>query len=739
MKNLLLIIANKMNIRYQILFVALSLLTAWAAYSQKQEIVYVNSFDNTRHPQIVYWFWDESTIAGKQYLKDIDKMAEESPFDLVMLTSRFKDNKGFWRTDDLKPYLADAVRHAHEKGLKIALQLWPVNRVPELMLSDYPIETKDAESLINEGELTLDASGRGRIVNMPKTARLNRIIRSELVNVWLFKKTADGFYDPSTLTEAEKDWVITAVNDDFSVTVNLRAPEKYAGYTAYVLTEHYHHFFDVLSAEHFNALKKMLDDYSGVPFDGAALDENGNMGIHIPGNRDLYMDDRTWSDAFENHLRANGVSDPVRLLFDMRYAPADKPEVRIKAINAYFDERLKGPVTVERLFYDYAKKLFGQDAFIGCHSTFHNSLTGADVWTTGVDWWDLPREYGQTDEWQPTPDRMGIGISGTEPIVYNMFYHKSKEVMLNEALSTAAYGVREHYHAWNDMQGWGKNVGDDDFLEDVRPVEERIRLLNLFDPVAPKLSLLAIYNFPYMLNWYPDADRKNKMGVRDVNWASLAGDVWKAGYPCATIPSTWVERGMLTIRKDGKVQVKDRTFDAVIFFGPQYAKPAIFTFLKELADRKVALMTLGEASLDFYGNDCSDAYRPVARHAIPFDLENIGKLGVMKNPVTNGIFLQDGSVVISDYSSVKNKTNTAFKVKVGKDEFSGSYQGVFALKTDKKGKVEKLACGNFRSLVKNGKTILELKNPADILIKTIDGKTLITIKGKDNEIVVNNL
>ncbi|MDR1381473.1 MAG: hypothetical protein LBJ47_08355 [Tannerella sp.] len=725
-----------MNICYQALF----LLTALTAYSQKQEVVFVNSFDNNRHPQILYWFWDEGTIAGKQYLKDIDRMAADSPFDLVMLTSRFKDNMGFWRTEDLKPHLADAVRHAHEKGLKIALQLWPMNRVPELMISDYPIETKDAESLVNESELTLDAAGRGRTVNMPKTVRMNRIIRSELVSVWLFRKTSDGFYDPSTLTEAEKEWVITAVNDDFSVTVNIHAPEMYAGYTACVLTEHYYHFPDVLSAEHFNALKRMLDAYSDIPFDGAGLDENGNMGIlsvTVMKDRNLYMDDRTWSDAFENHLLGSGVSDPGRLLFDMRYAPADRPEVRIRAINTYFDERLKGPVTVDRLFYDYAKKLFGRDAFIGCHSTFHNSLTGTDVWTTGVDWWDLPREYGQTDEGQPMPDRMGIGISGTEPLVYNMFYNRSKEVMLNEALSTAAYGVREHYHAWNDVQGWGKDVGDDDFLEDVRPVEERIRLLNLFEPAAPKLSLLAIYHFPCMLNWFPDAGRKNRMGVRDVNWASLAGDIWNAGYPCATIPSTWVERGNVTVRKDGKVQVGDRIFDAVVFFGPQYAKPSTLAFLRELAERKVALMTLGEATLDFDGNDCSDAYRPVARHAIPFDIESIGKLGVTKNPVANGIFLQDGSVVMSDYPSVKNGTDTEFRVKIGKDEFSGSYRGVFALKTDRKGNVEKLAGGNFRSLRKNGKTVLELKNPADILVRRVNGKTVVTIKGKDNEMVIS--
>ena len=693
-----------------------------------------NKSHNTRHPQLLYWFWDDATIKDGQYLKDIDKIAEKSPFDMLMITSRFADGQGFWRTDRLKPHLKEAVRHAHEKGIKVVLQLWPMNRVRELEIGDYPIATKDAEALITEKEYTLDADGKASTQLLSTSADRNRIIHAELLKIWLFKKTSEGFYDPETLVEASPEWVESYTRDVFSVRVSINAPKRYAGYTACILTKSYYHYLDVLSPEHFNALKKMLDAYSDIPFDGAALDENGNMGIYSYGywkNNDKYMEERTWCDEFENQLRGAGISDPVRLLFDMRYAPENHPEVRIKAINVYFDERMKGPVQVENRFRDHAKKRFGKDAFIGCHSTFHNTLHGVDVWTTGNDWWDLPREYGQTDEAQPMPDRMGIGISGTQPVMYNMYYNRDKEKMLDEAVKHAAFGVRQHYHAWNDVQGWGKDVRDDDFLEDVTPVERRIRLLNSFDPAPPRLSILVVYGFPYLLNWFPDANEKGRLGVRDIpgdDMQQTANKIWEAGYPCASIPSTWLERGLVAVRKDGKVQIKDRVFDAVVFLYPQYSKPSVLSFLKELTGKNGRLMIAGDASMDFYGNDCSDLYRTIVRRALPFSIENIGQWGVSKNTVVNGTYLQDGSVVMSDYVSIKNKTNTEFKVKIGKNEYSGSYEGIFALKTDKNGDIEKMVCGNFKSLQKNGKTILELKTPADVFVSKEKGKTAVYLK-----------
>jgi hypothetical protein len=127
-------------------------------------------------------------------------------------------------------------------------------------------------------------------------------------------------------------------------------------------------------------------------------------------------------------------------------------------------------------------------------------------------------------------------------------------------------------------------------------------------------------------------------------------------------------------------------------------------------------------------------FAEISGRALPFDMEQIPKLGVSLNPIPNGTFLQDGSVVMSNYSSVKDKTNTEFSIRIGENEFSGSYEGAFALKTDSKGRIEKMVCGNFRSLQRNGITILKTETPTDIFLTKIKGKTVITLKGTNNKV-----
>lgn len=714
------------------LFSILSFVLTCTGCSNAPVIKYVDSFENKYHPQIVYWAWDNHTINNKQYLRDIDKIAGKSPYDMAFITSRFDNGIGLCDTTNMKPFLKEAVEHAHQKGLKIGLQIWTLNRTREFMLPTRAFEKEDAEALMAEGRCLLDANGKGLVKNQATSARYNQAFAAELSRVYLFREKADKVYEASTLVEAEPAWLTVKQNEDSVMVVSIQAPSEYAGYTAYVLTAHYYNFYDVFSPKHKQVFKEILDAYSDISFDGTALDEQGAMGIKpnwVRGKGEI-MTDRVWGDCFATCLKQQLPGDPLRLLFDMRYAPEGNSAIKIKAINTYFDLLSKGSVGVEQFFYDYSKKTFGKECFAGVHSTFHNVLYGDDIWTTGISWWDVSREYGQTDEYQPMPDRMGIGMSGNQPVMYNMFYHKEKERMYEEALNKAAYGVRIHYHGWNDSQGWGKNLEDDDFLEGLRPVEERLRILNLFNPVAPVLPLLVVYNLPYQFNWYPDKEQQNQLDIRNCDMQSVAASVWKAGYPCASIPDTWIDRGLLTVTPEGKVELKGRTFDAVLFLNPQYARKSSFDFMEQLVDKGGRLMIQGTATRNFDGDDCSDLFQRIIAHSLPFSTENLPKLGIGQNMINNGIKLTDGSVVMSDYSSVENNENTNFSFNTDGHLYSGSYQGVFALKTNKDGDIDKLVCGNFQSLKRDGVEILSLDSPTDIVVLKKEGRYEIRIKGE---------
>ena len=52
------------------------------------EVKYVPEIPPARHPQIVYWFWQKNTIEGGQYLRDVEHMAQDSPFTFTFLPDR---------------------------------------------------------------------------------------------------------------------------------------------------------------------------------------------------------------------------------------------------------------------------------------------------------------------------------------------------------------------------------------------------------------------------------------------------------------------------------------------------------------------------------------------------------------------------------------------------------------------------------------------------------------------------
>jgi len=72
-------------------------------------------------------------------------------------------------------------------------------------------------------------------------------------------------------------------------------------------------------------------------------------------------------------------------------------------------------------------------------------------------------------------------------------------------------------------------------------------------------------------------------------------------------------------------------------------------------------------------------------------------LGVEKSPLQEiGGELEDGSVILTDLSSLESSQPKPFSVAVNGHQFSGAYVGVFALKAAADGRILKLACGGLR-------------------------------------------
>ncbi len=457
------------------------------------DIQYVEAMPPERHPQLVYWFWHQDTLADAQYLRDVENMAKKSSFTMAIVTSRENldppaTGVDFYDFERMHKALAETVRAAHVHGLKIGLQvweLWALTRINDPLTKSRPrLPIEQSLALVTEGEVLLDANGEADYSVTSTEGRDRNPFHSEVLKVFTFRKTADGAYAQDSLIDITES-VKTVKAEPASVTLSIKAPPGLAGWTAYVMVAHYYDFPDLFNEVMTETFRDFLRHYADIPLDGTALDEFGYM--MLKPQRDVPFRDRLYGHAFAAEYERRTGTKLARALFDMRFAPEGKPEQRIRAIDQYFDVMRDGPLRVEKAFYKISKEIFGHKCFAGIHNTYHNTFKTDDLWRVGFNWWSVPREYGQSDENWPMPKRMGLIAAHSEPVTYDQFYGGNLERFLEKAFRESRFGGRTHYLAWNDTRSGRINMAEavaDGKYAAIRDVEQKIRLLNHFDPMV---------------------------------------------------------------------------------------------------------------------------------------------------------------------------------------------------------------------------------------------------------------
>jgi hypothetical protein len=689
------------------------------------DVQYVKTMPPARIPQITYWFCLSNTLANGQYLNDVRNMATNSPYTLAIMTARSYLNApgtgpDFYDYKKMHEPFAQTVRAAHQYNLKIGLQLWEPWSLtcvtdPTRKLRP-PLPVNQAMALVTEGEVVLDATGHARYSVTATEGRDRQPFLSEALKVFAFRKTGDGYYARNSLTDITAS-VKTVNADAAGVTLAIDASTNLAGNTAYIMVAHYYDYPDLFNDVMAGNFRDILEHYADIPFDGTALDEFGWM--MLKPKRDRPFRDRIYGQAFAAEFRKRTGTPLERALFDMRYAPEGQPEVRIRAINEYFDVMRAGPLRVEKQFYKMSKEIFGPNTFAGIHNTYHNHLTSDDIWRVGLNYWTVPREYGQSDENWLLPERMGLIVAHSEPVTFDQYYGGNLGNFLKKAFGEARFGGRTDYLAWNDPRSTRINMADMEKYPSLRDVELKIRLLNQFNPAAPKLSVLVVFGMPALLNWFPKEAARSAWDINDtLGIEKKAMDIWQAGYPCAMLSSDLIDDGQITFDAENHPLVNGHRFDGLVFLYPQYAKETTLKFLESYTKQGGKLMLEGNATYDFHGHDIAARFQKIARRATVngFDTRQLSKLGAQTNSLEEGAFMEDGSVVFTDFSSWKKNQAKPFLVTLAGHEFSGSYTGVCALKADKDGDVEKFVGGGFKELKRDGHVIFSLERPADAVI-----------------------
>jgi len=690
---------------------------ACAQQPYKVEVEYQEPVRNAHYPELLYWFVTPETLQNRQYARDIQHIAHDTTFDFPFLTAR---NGVDFTTPDAHDGVKQLVALAHQNGLRIGATLHIQDTA-----SDHAISVDDQQTVISDGEGTIDTNGHTLVTTSIKL-RSAAPKHTELLRAYAFGKTGDGMYDPATLTNVTAQArIVPSAPGTLTVTFDLGAAS--AGKTVFLMAETWFNTLDMFSEAYVRTLHSAIDQYRDVGLDGTSLDEFGY--IRVPMTPTEPYRGQFAGKAFREQFEKTTGLSLTQTLFDGRYAPEGHPEVRIRAIDTYWDFLRKGPLAIEQEFFRYSRTVFGEKNFAGIHNTFHNHLTNDEAWATGINWWTIPRQYGMSDEDLSLPMRMGLLVAHPGNIMYDQFYG-------SKALNDARFDARLHYHGYNDTGRWGADLSKDAFLTSQMPVERKIRLLNQFDPAAPKLPLLIVFGMPALLNWYPEDHARNAFDINgSLGIEEKAQAVWDAGYRCAVIPSDLIDNGAVTLNADHLPVLNGHTFRAIVYLDPQYAKQSTLNFLDRYTLHGGQLMMEGKATRDFEGVPVDALFHRIEARARVnhFSVAELSKLGVVPSPLAaTGGELEDGSIILTDLASLESGKPKAFSVDVSGHHFRGEYMGVFALKADAKGTVEKLACGGCSRLQRDGRNILTLQHATDlVLLRRADGSYHAVLEAKD--------
>lgn len=696
----------------KLLLITALLFTGSAGILLAQKTTYVPEFANENHEQIGYWFISPNLINEENlYLKHIDSIAEKCKYTLIFLTAR--EGANFYDYQKMYPVFKNLVAAAHKKGLKVGLQLWG-------NYNDKMIE--GSQRMIIETELPLDQAGNAAAAIKAKFIRFeHRLLKSDLFKVYAFRKTGDGFYDPATLKDITANCEVV-LPDKATVEVKIKAGESMKGLTACIMTQQYCSQSSNWDNVEIDGFIEAMKAYGDIPFDGFSLDEYGNKFVEriFDLNTPTPFRGRWYSNAMAREYTKETGQSLEKTLFDGRYAPTGKPEVRIKAINEYMAFMRKGGVRVETAVYHASREIYGKQIFSGIHNTYHNSLINDEIWANGIGWWSAPRAYGQTDEKTYLPTQMGIAMAHPKNAMYNQYYDAVLEPVLVKSFNDLRYGVRTHYHAMNDKRPLRFDLEDPDAIVGINANENCARLLNKFNPSLPDIRLLVIFGMEGLSNWYPNyADR----GVYDINdkmkIEERAVEIWKSGYLNALVPSDLIVNNQLTIGADGKPVLNGHKFDAVLYINPQYAKEPVLQFLEQYVSKGGKLMVEGKADRDFTGNLISNRFKAIYDKAtvVGYSVENLPKLGLQKNLLPDGCRNEDGSYTFNDLASMRTGKAASFTVNFEGDIYTGEYRGLAVIKAGKKTGLQKMGVTGFTSLRRNGEDILRFQEPTDVFIE----------------------
>jgi len=676
-------------------------------------------------PGIGCWFWSEEEFTPRGYERFLDLHAEHATFGLLTTSLRHPVEV----SEPLaREQIGKAAAYARERGMGMVLDL-DVRLARAAFQAQYPDEMQELARL---REIPLAASGIARLRTESLSlsdhytfkARPYDTVSSRLLRVYSYVRGPEGIMPETVADITERCMVEESSTEALSVRVDCR-PED-AGRTMCVVSAFTLFSPDVFAPHLIEFERSIMALYADAELAGACKDEWG-----FPGRFDPTPDDLWFSKAMaEAYAARRDSADLTADLLLMAKGMAGREGERAAAINHYMELCRSRNVEVETRFYENAKAVFGADAFVGTHATWYPWPGAREAFKNGLSWWAVPRDIAQTDETTPYAARTALAKKAGSAVWLNMYYAPDLAGYADDVWRHALGGGRMNFHpVWpSSWEGLTESLLNSDALLG----DARIRLLDKITTAPIDCPVAVVFGHPAVLNWsgpeFADA------GV------ALTDALWEQGIYADLIPSSEIADGSLTIALDGSLAYGAQRYRAAVLYHPEFERPEMAALWQRVAEGgKTATYRVGSWTRDFDGQPFDgNAALPEAMTEVDSatGVETIRQLlhasgaplqtpcvkrelhgfeGSMVPENRGRITLLDGTMALLSGSGNPAGATIAETIEVSGHDIAVDALGLAAIRLDKDGAVEALACGGLRWF-RGGGMAIDLPERRDIAL-----------------------
>lgn len=643
------------------------------------------------YPQILYWKWNDELLDEKVLIEKANDIIRRSSFrDIAIAPHSMKNPEASF----FSPVMRERVRKVNEifteNGRRV---IFDVDMRHPLEYGSF--FDKAPEKFVYQArlyQLDLDENGRAEIlvakedhtkhVGFSHLFGLSSIssLDARIAGSWCFKALEDLYFDPETVVDLKEYSRLEKRGDELFWAVD--AGVENAGKRAIAYVRHKMPGPDRLTDEYLRCQMELIETLRDIPLFGITTDEWGIPQIIEGGaTPSLYMTDMT-KQLYAEHCGRDLYED----LLYFHYSPVNDRSRSILVVNKYI-ETIRARITLgDAMIYDKIKEVFGKDAFVGFHPTWYCAPYGFAVETmhNGMDWWQVKRDYSQTDERVMIPIRLAMARGAAEPVWYNMWYSQRTldiRTYYAETWTNARFGGRTDYLGYECYEpGVVYTFREPGRLETLSLMDESVIKLNDFQKSLPDSRVLMLFGMEAFTNWQlydhgVTSISPNMKGHRET--LLLAAGIFAENVLLDLVPSSEIDRGTLRI-ENGRIKYFNHDYDAIVVAYPNGMTESALNFVKDCARLTKNFIGVGSCQYLNDGTPCDYSFDGVETvYQDKPDPKAVAKallnMGVKANMTANSCTFEDGSVIVTTDGKLNlfNPLETEFELDGHKIVFKG--------------------------------------------------------------------